>query len=74
MTKRLFSSNLPVTTDKTALRHAGSSNPEVDQKITHSQLSRFSQDLEAKYAVDNREYLDMLNDTAARQRYFTNLA
>lgn len=28
----------------------------------------------AQYAQDNREYLEMLNNTAARQRYFQNLA
>jgi hypothetical protein len=37
-------------------------------------LSERAKNLKAEYYQDNREYLEMLNDTEARQRYFQNLA
>jgi hypothetical protein len=42
--------------------------------MTVFDLSKQSVEFQKKHEHETKDYLDMLNDTAARQRFFTNLA
>jgi len=47
---------------------------ETNHIMSSKQLSERALAMSKQSEEDNKEYLDMLNDTAARQQYFSNLA
>lgn len=69
-----FSTNLPATATPDEVAHAKSLQIDNKYKITMAQFSNRAKQMRVQSDEENAEYLAMLNDTQARQSYFSSLA